>query len=250
MGNIWGSTDSSEEAEKYFKIVKTEQVQAVNDYTVQVNDVLICVKVASELASVFAYSDKYKIIHFGLIAKNNWYINEPGTSDEDTKTFPIMFAHVLPTKGRVQCGEEEITSSTHLRLHFYKSISQVENELLRITGGGKVYQSKYQANNSSMKKCIPLLEDILGKQYTFKPWEQGLSPYEFKQSDDMNCKRFVNKVEKHINYKVPDDVWEKAVQIISSAAEQDLQLANYIDQIEGRKEMSAKELSDHACAIL
>ncbi|ETN99551.1 hypothetical protein RFI_37920 [Reticulomyxa filosa] len=239
------------DAERYFKIVKSEQVKVINSYTVQLDEALIYVKSYSELASIFGYSSKYKVIHFGLIVKNNWYITENGASDTNASMFPILFAHVLPTKTTgIRDDEIKTAKYTHLRVHFYSDLSQIEKELLRVIGGGQIYQSKFETSTATMKQCIPLLNDVLGKQYTFKPWELGLSPNEFKESDDMNCKRFVNKVEKHIHYTVPNDVWEKAVEIITDAAQQDAQLANYVNQIEGRDKMTARQLSDHACFIL
>merc|ERR1712228_198836 len=101
-----------------------------------------------------------------------------------------------------------------------------------------------------MEQIVPLLKDVLGKNFTWQPW-LNYTPQQFAESDDVNCKRFVEKVEKHLSFKIEKEFKQKALMLGQEAAKKNQDIGAYFEQIDdpnwGTGQNVEKDLS--ACIV-
>ncbi|CAF1184931.1 unnamed protein product [Didymodactylos carnosus] len=93
----------------------------------------------------------------------------------------------------------------YIILEFDQSIDEIKQKLSSMFSGGNVELSKFQPNATSLMNAKDIVDDVVGKKFIWKPWTTGMTPSEFAVSDNMNCKRFVQKIEQHLNYRVPTE---------------------------------------------
>ena len=218
----------------YFRITSIEQISHANTMSICVDSKKISVKKASQIGVGFAYNNGYSCIHFGLICKNDWNVDEAH--------YRVALVHVMPKDNKAA-----------VRVQFVQSIEDVKKILLKIAsnkGNGTFIVSKFCANTTSLKQCIPLLNDVLQKPFIWKPWGK-YSPEQFAKSKDINCKRFIQKVETHLNYKIPDQITEEAFKVIKKAIDNNKKIEEYVKKIPDFDKKNAEQVkNENACVIL
>jgi hypothetical protein len=186
---------------------------------------------SSDIAAIAVYNEKETAIHFGLLLKNNWTIID--ISNNITR-YSILFAHAL---------RDHETNLAYIKLDFMTSIDDVK-EKIRLAMEGEIILSSFQTNSSSMLKITDIASDIIEKPFLWAPWRRNIRRHDVTNVNHVDCKTFLQSVEKHLNLHIPLEFWENVTSVIKAIGRNHLNVQKYFGTIERLENMTAKEIFD------